>query len=160
MTKYRGMDHAPTGKSPAELLLNRKIKGKLPELHADYRSDLETRDRDAEVKAETKAYAGKSMNARPSDVQVGDQVLVRQEKKDTFSTPFAPIPFQIVSKTGNSVVVESQGGTQYSRNTSHVLNICVRDPYVCNQNAVGCSRRIYSRRYTYSTYHNTKSSYT
>ena len=75
---------------------------------------------DAEVKAKTKAYADKSMNARPSDAQVGDQVLVRQEKKDKFSTPFAPTPFQVVSKTGNSVVVESQGGTQFSRNTSHV----------------------------------------
>lgn len=87
---------------------------------------METRDRDAEVKAKTKAYADKSMNARPSDVQVGDQVLVRQEKKDKFSTSFDPSPFQVVSKTGNSVVVESQGGTQYSRNTSHVKKLCRR----------------------------------
>lgn len=88
VTKYWGIDHATTGKSPAELLFNRKIKGKLTQLHADYRSDLETRDRNAEVKAKTKAYADKSMNARPSDVQVGDQVLVRQEKKDKLSTSF------------------------------------------------------------------------
>jgi len=84
-------------------LFNRKIKGKLTQLHADYRSDLETRDRDAEVKAKTKAYADKSMNARPSDVQVVDQVLVRQEKKDKFSTSFDPSPFQVVSKTCNSM---------------------------------------------------------
>lgn len=96
-------DHATTGKSPAELLFNRKIKWKLTQLHADYRSDLETRDRDAEVKAKTKAYAEKSMNARPSDVQVVDQVLVRQEKKDKFSTSFDPSPFQVVSKTCNSM---------------------------------------------------------
>ena len=128
VTKYRGIDHATTGKSPAELLFNRKIKGKLPELHADYRPDLEIRDRDAEVKAKTKAYADKFMNARPSDLQVGDQVLVRQEKKDNFSTPFNPSPFQDVSKTGNSVVVESQGGTQYSRNTSHVKKFVSETP--------------------------------
>ena len=128
VTKYRGIDHATTGKSPAELLFNRKIKGKLPELHADYRPDLEIRDRDAEVKAKTEAHADKFMNARPSDVQVGDQVLVRQEKKDKFSTPFNPSPFQVVSKTGNSVVVESQGGTQYSRNTSHVKKFVSETP--------------------------------
>ena len=69
----------------------------MPELHADYRSDLETCDRDVEVKAKTKAYADKSINARQSDVQVGDQVLVRQEKKDVVvdratapSTPARP----------------------------------------------------------------------
>ncbi|PFX23612.1 Transposon Ty3-G Gag-Pol polyprotein [Stylophora pistillata] len=55
-----------------------------------------------------------------TDVQVGDQVLVRQEKRDKFSTPFNPVPFQVVSKTGNSVVVKNPSGTQYSRNTSHV----------------------------------------
>nr|XP_058952093.1 uncharacterized protein K02A2.6-like [Pocillopora verrucosa] len=120
VTKYRGIDHATTGKSPAELLFNRKMRGKLPELHADHHLDLETRDRDAEVKAKTKVIADKSMNAKPSEVQVGDQVLVRQEKRDKFSTPFNPVPFQVVSKTGNSVVVETPGGTQYSRNTSHV----------------------------------------
>ena len=128
VTKYRGIDHATTRKSPAELLFNRKIKGKLPELHADYRPDLEISDRDAEVKAKTKAHADKFMNVRPSDVQVGDQVLVRQEKKDKFSTPFNPSPFQVVSKTGNSVVVESQGGTQYSRNTSHVKKFVSETP--------------------------------
>ena len=54
VTKYRSIDHTTTGKSPAELLFNRKMRGKLTELHADCRLDLETRDRDAEVKAKTK----------------------------------------------------------------------------------------------------------
>ena len=128
VTKYRSIDHATTGKSPAELLFNRKMRGKLPELHADRCSDLETRDRDAEVKAKTKAYADKAVNAKPSDVAVGDQVLVRQERKDKFSTPFNPTPYRVVSKTGNSVIVEAPGGAQYSRNTSHVKKFMVDDP--------------------------------
>ena len=96
------------------------MRGKLPELHADYHLDLETRDRDTEMKAKTKAYADKAANAKPSDITVGDQVLVRQERKDNFSTPFNPTPYRVVSKTGNSVIVEAPSGTQYSRNTSHV----------------------------------------
>ena len=87
VTKYRRIDHTTTDKSPAELLFNRKMRGKLPELHADCRLDLETRERDAEVKAKTKTYADKAANAKPSDISVGDQVLVRQERKDKFSTP-------------------------------------------------------------------------
>lgn len=127
VTKYRSIDHATTDKSPAELLFNRKMRGKFPELHADCRLDLETRDRDTEEKAKTKAHADKAMNAKPSDIQVGDRVLVRQEKKDKFSTPFNPTPFQVVSKTGNSVVVETPSGTQYSRNTFHVKRCRVDD---------------------------------
>ena len=102
------------------------MRGKLPELHADCRLHLETRDRDAEEK--TKAYADKAANAKPSDITVGDQVLMRQERKDKFSTPFNPKPYRVVSKTGNSVIVEAPSGTQYSRNTSHVKRFMVDDP--------------------------------
>ena len=89
VTKYRSIDHATT-----------KMREKLPELHADFRLDLETRDRDTEEKAKTKAHADKAMNAKPSHIQVGDRVLVRQEKKDKFSTPFNPTPFDYL----NSIV--------------------------------------------------------
>ncbi len=51
--------------------------GKLTKLHADYRSDPETRDRDTELKAKTKACADQAANVKPSDIQVGDRVLVR-----------------------------------------------------------------------------------
>lgn len=71
------------------------------------------RDRDAEFKEKTKACADECKNGKLSDIQVGDQVLVRQEKADKFSPPFAPTPCQVVSKTGNKVVVESQGGALY-----------------------------------------------
>jgi len=54
VTKYRGIYHATTSKSPAELLFNHKIRGKLLELHSDLRPDLEVSDRDAELKPKTK----------------------------------------------------------------------------------------------------------
>ena len=77
MTKYRSIGHTTTGKSPAELLFNRKIRGELPELHVDCHLDLESRDGDTEVKAKTKAYADKAVNAKPSDITDSDQELVR-----------------------------------------------------------------------------------
>ena len=125
---------------PLGLLFNRKMRRKLPELHAGCHLDLETRDRDAEVKAKTKAYADKAANAKPSDIAVGDQVLVRQERKDKFLTPlFNPTPYHVVSKTGNSVIVEAPGGTQYSRNTSHVKRFMVDDPAVSTPDAPSAS---------------------
>ncbi|KAJ8385135.1 hypothetical protein AAFF_G00192760 [Aldrovandia affinis] len=46
VTVYRSIDHATTGKSPAELLFNRKMRGKLPDI-STAQADLEVRDRDA-----------------------------------------------------------------------------------------------------------------
>ena len=45
-------------------------------------------DRDAEQKAKTKAYADDRRGAQYSELIVGDEVLVRQEKTNKLSTPF------------------------------------------------------------------------
>ena len=36
------------------------------------------------------------------------------------STPFAPEPHEVVTKTGNSVVIESPDGVQLKQNNTHV----------------------------------------
>ena len=56
--------------------------------------------------------------ASPSSIELGDEVLVQQDKTNKLST--ASNPFKVISKTGNSLVVESPTENQYSRNTSHV----------------------------------------
>jgi len=116
---YRSIEHTTTGKSPAELLFNRKIRGKLPNL-SEACKDQQVCDRDAEEKAKAKKYADDRRGAQYSKVNVGDTVLVQQEKVDKFTTPFNPIPHQVVSKTGNQVTVESPTGAKYTRNTTHV----------------------------------------
>ncbi|XP_050958284.1 uncharacterized protein K02A2.6 [Labeo rohita] len=116
---YRAIDHNTTGKSPAELLFNRKIRGKLPDFTMP-RNDQEIRDRDAEQKGKNKLYADHRRGAKYSQLEVGDQVLVRQEKTDKLTTTFNPVPFTVVSRKGNSVTIEDPGGTQYKRNTTFV----------------------------------------
>lgn len=119
VTVYRGITHSTTGKSPAELLFNRKIRGKLPELIESH-TDQEVCDRDTEKKAKSKMYADSSRGAQHSEVSVGDTVLVRQDKTDKLTTTFNATPHRIISKTGNKVVVESPTGAQYARNTTFV----------------------------------------
>ncbi|KAJ8369419.1 hypothetical protein SKAU_G00094470 [Synaphobranchus kaupii] len=119
VTVYRSIDHATTGKSPAELLFNRKIRGKLPDISTAH-ADLEVRDRDAEQKGKSKIYADERRGAKYSDVDVGDTVLVKQEKTDKLTTPFNTTPHKVVSKAGSQVVVESPTGARYSRNTTFV----------------------------------------
>ena len=99
---------------------NRKFRGKLPDFTLEYRDDLDVRDKDAELKGLSKMLADERRGARYTNVDVGDEVLVRQDKVNKFSTTFNPNPCLVVHKSGNSLIVESPDGVQYSRNTSHV----------------------------------------
>ena len=62
-----------------------------------------------------------------TQVLPGDQVLVQQEKRDKLSTRFNPTLYTVVSKHGNSLIVQSQEGAQYSRNTAHVKKLLQND---------------------------------
>lgn len=127
VTIYRSVDHSTTGKSPAELLFKRKIRGKLPDITTPQR-DLEVRDTDAERKGKSKLYTDNKNRAKYSDVSVGDQVLLKQDKKDKFTTTFDKTPHKVISKHGNNVVVQSPSGATYSRNTTFVKRYYTEDP--------------------------------
>ena len=120
LAQYRNLPHTTTGRTPAELLYNRKLRGKLPDIGSNPVVDHELRDRDSEMKGRSKIYADERRGARYSEIETGDRVLVQQEKTNKLSTPFSPNPLTIVSKTGNSLVIEAEDGARYSRNTSHV----------------------------------------
>ena len=93
------------------------MRGKLPDMTINQVPDMAVRDRDAEQKGQAKMYADARRGAQYSNVNVGDNVLVRQDKINKLTTTFGATPFTVVNKTGNSLVVESPEGVQYSRNT-------------------------------------------
>ena len=66
----------------------------------------EMRDRDSGMKAKAKMYADNKRNTKPSDISPGDKVLVQQKRQKELSTPGAPEPHEIATKTGNSVIIE------------------------------------------------------
>ena len=122
---YRSTPHSTTGVSPAELLFGRKIRTKLPQLQ-EFTCDDEVRDRDSERKEKGKMYADCKRNACENDIQKGDKVLLRQERDNKLSTPFKQVPFTVVQKNGNSVLVEADG-VQYRRNITHVKRYLERE---------------------------------
>ena len=122
LAAYRSLPLSTTGVSPTELLFGPKILTKLPEL-SDVHVEQEVRDRDNEQKSKSKAYADMQRNARYSEVLPGEQVLVQQERKNKLTTRFEPSTYTVVDKHGNSLIVQSPGGAQYSRNTSHVKKL-------------------------------------
>ena len=79
LTAYRSIPQNTTGRIPAKLLFNRKVKGKIPDLSIDHAYDHEVHDRDDEQKAKSKAYADIHRRASPSSIELGDKVLVQQE---------------------------------------------------------------------------------
>ena len=81
---------------------------------------LEVQDRDGEMKAKAKLYADKKRHVEYSDLVPGDRVLLKQEKQNKLSTPFAPEPYDVVSRNGSSIVIKSPEGVQLKRNTAHV----------------------------------------
>ena len=113
---YRTTPHSVTGVPPAELMFHRKIKTKLPELPSsdNLTHDEEIRDRDRLRKEKGREYSDYTRSAKPSNIKVGDSVLLRQKKQDKLSTPFKPIPMSVISKSPEGVVYK-RNSTQLKR---------------------------------------------
>ena len=85
---YRATPHKVTGRSPAELLFNRKIRTKLPGLRVYQKGDMdkEVRQRHQMEKEKQKTYADEKRKARTKAVRPGDKIMI-QQKKSTTKTP-------------------------------------------------------------------------
>lgn len=119
---YRSTPHSATGVSPAELMFGRKLRNKLPQIELDHEKTVDegVRDTDWCAKVKNKLYIDDKRGARESDLIEGDQVLVKQTRKDKPSAPFNPTPFKLQRKIGNQCTVVSPEGVEYKRNSTHV----------------------------------------
>ncbi|XP_024117578.2 uncharacterized protein K02A2.6-like [Oryzias melastigma] len=120
---YRSTPHCVTGRSPAELLFNRQIRTKLPELTCfqqnSTKDDVAVRRADAVRKEKGREDADRHRRAKESQVKQGDRVLLRQQKQNKLSTPFEPEPYTVISRKGPSVWLE-KNGIKKMRHVSHV----------------------------------------
>src|SRR5664279_966221 len=120
---YRTTAHCSTKIAPSELLFNRKVRTKLPEYQLpgdDTNTPL--RIQDDKAKHKMKMYADMRNNAKPSDLLIGDTVLVKQRKKDKLSSYFDPTPYRIIDKKG-SMVTAARGDHSITRNSSFYKRI-------------------------------------
>ena len=104
---YRATPHKVTGRSPAELLFNRKIRTKLPGLRVQQEGDMdkEVREKHRKEKEKQKAYADEKRRAQIKAVKPGDQVMV-QQRKTTTKTPWDPRPYTVTQVKGSQVEVK------------------------------------------------------
>ena len=107
---YRATPHPTTGKSPAEMLNNRKIRTKLPQYfsNVDNKEVAEIREKHDSEKLAQKKQFDRRRKATNKEVRVGDQILVKQDKSTT-KPPFDHNPYTVVKVDGNRIDAEREG---------------------------------------------------
>ena len=122
---YRAAPHSTTGISPAELLYQRPLRTEVPRVSSQTKrvtfqdQVMLAKRRDERLKGYMKELADKRNNAKVSELQVGDTVLVKQPKEDKLTPYYRPVPYQVTKKKGNMVTVAHDGHT-ITRNSSHM----------------------------------------
>ena len=117
---YHTTPHQTTGVPPAELMFKRKLRTKLPQLESmRSQSDENVRDRDLISKEKGKEYADLKRQAKPSGINVGDNVLLKQRKQNKLTPTFESQPYTVVQKNGPELLIQSPAGVQYKRNVAH-----------------------------------------
>ena len=103
---YRATPHPSTGKSPAELLFNRKFQTKIPDIRtnpAAGRPDIQqARDNDKAAKLKQKKYKDAKATVRPHNITTGDTVLL-ERKSSKHVSPYDPEPFRVTTVHGKQI---------------------------------------------------------
>ena len=129
--QYRTTPHTVTGKSPAELLMGRKLRDKLPRVlisndkinEADWQSLL--RERDARQKLRQKEFADQKRGAEISDVLEGDQVLLEQKRQNKLTTNYESAPYEVLQRDGNAATLRGPDGVVKLRNVACMKKLVI-----------------------------------
>lgn len=124
---YNNTPHSVTGKSPNELLQNRRLRSKMPHVDdlATTPPSTEFRDKDHEKKIMGKEREDAKRMAKPSNIEIGDNVLMKNLlPANKLSTNFLKEKFMVIGRNGSNVTIESvDSGRTYDRNTSHLKKV-------------------------------------
>lgn len=85
-------------------------------------------DRDQLRKEKGKEYADQKLNATSADVDVGDNVQLKQNKTDKLSTTFETDLYKVVDKIRSQLTVESPEGVQYKCYVEHTKKYIADKP--------------------------------
>ena len=121
LLNYRATPHCTTKVPPATALFGRNIRTKLPEQPSKVNIkeiDKKINEADTSAKAKQKAYADHRRGATSPIFKVGDQVLVRQRKRNKLTSRFDCRPYEIIATKG-TMITARQNDHHITRNCSH-----------------------------------------
>lgn len=106
LLNYRNTPHPSTKKTPTELMMNRKVRTKVPVYipPSTTSSHREAQQNDTAPRQKQKQYADRHRRARQQEVKVGDKVLLWQ--KTTTKQLYDPDPFKVTQVVGTQVMGE------------------------------------------------------
>ena len=81
---------------------------------------MEAAEQDKANKEKGAQYVDKKRNAKSSDIQEGDTVLLQQPRQNKLTTTYKPELYTVTSRNGSEVTVQSPDGVEYRRNVAHV----------------------------------------
>ena len=125
LLSYRTTPHSSTSAPPAQLLFNRPVRGTLPMLNPKDKvlnRHKEAKTNDAKAKTRARDYANKRRHAKSSDLKVGEKIILKQRKRNKFTTKFELEPYTIIERKGTKVVAKN-GRHTVTRNTSFFKKI-------------------------------------
>ena len=105
LRNYRATPHTTTDVPPYDVMLQRPMRTKLPELPnegettAERRQDSPTaagmRINDEKTKEEMKLYADQQRHSKTSKIVEGNVVLVRNQRQGKLQAPFQSTPYRV-----------------------------------------------------------------
>lgn len=122
---YHSTVHPSTGKTPGELMLRRKLREKIPMMILEQNGDESVKEKAMEAKEKMKEYTDRKRKATPSNIKVGDEVvLLNTNKKHKLDSNFTPEEHEVIEKKGGELVVKSnESGKIKRRHVSHAKKI-------------------------------------
>jgi hypothetical protein len=87
LLNYRATPHSTTKVGPAELLFNRPIRTKIPQQVTSSKpinKHIMAKENDQQSNAQMKQYADQRRHTKKMQVNVGDLVICKQQKKNKF----------------------------------------------------------------------------
>jgi len=106
LRNYRSTPHSSTGVAPSALIFRNAKISKLPAINDEFvRSKLDeiARKVDSRQKSVMKNNADKNLHTKERRLEIGDRVLVKQDRSNKSMSYFDPKYFRVVSIKGNMV---------------------------------------------------------
>jgi transposase InsO family protein len=106
LRSYRATPHTSTKTPPGDLLFSAGFRTRFPVMSKHPAANQSVVINDVDAKRQSKEYADNRRHAQSHTFSIGDNVYVRQRKKNKLSLPYDPSPFTITQIKGSMITAE------------------------------------------------------
>ena len=120
LLNYRNTPHPSTGKTPAELMIRRRIRTRIPMVlkPAGDKVDMDAKEKNKDVNEKRKRRFDLDKHVKEIKFAVGDEVLMKQTKSSV-KPPYDPNPYKVIKVQGTQIT-GAREGKEKKRNTRKV----------------------------------------